>query len=1126
MATAITIDIQDPTDLIAVFDSIEGIEAEIRECLETVSQQLSEERETASLLVEISRFDGVADTSRTSDSAAELRLSAQYLSLDRHDSIERLRHETRGVLVHELVHVLQFDGHGTAPHGWIEGFADLVRLRADLAPPHWDRNSVPESWDQGYESTAYFLEWIEETTPHFTNFVNTLLRTEPWSLQFFETFTTKSVHLLWSEYLSSKLAPPPPQIQTQPVYDAEGYSIPEFQFSNQTTNNSQQLQSLYPSIHHILSMLNDRSSAVQRVLYSTPETMPTDVRRIQVILSDMSGVAHTLRRPGTSEIHMSASYLEGVWEKNHGNAQFLKDEIEGVLSHELVHVWQKKCAKDMSGGFLEGVADWVRMRVAFSAKHWKRDIQNGQKWDAGYEKTAYFMDFVDGLACERNGWMAGEGVRRMNQVVGTLDVWDAERVFAPMMEGLEGMTVDLLWKLYVEEVASGKNETSKGNGDLVEQLRLLLVLAEAHADDAEFLNSMDARVGPSVRAYLKDLQSEMAAASPTLSALTPLGRGALAAVGVAEAVVVFAHAAWQRKRARVVAKAAALLAVLLCMRRSTWARVAFARGLYYAALAVGGPSFKAVALQKQQQPTIPTKVTQPRPAPKSHPQLPPQPALTNKIKPTPISTPTPSLIEAPRFSPSSQPGSPISDMVDFDAGDDYFVDALDIGSSLKSAQSLARVQPLPNAAVEPNLQDLFKLAFTLETVPANQNKQLATLHLSAPESQTAHTFSDPLDKALIQFMHLEHTFSKKEATTLAEWTLEATRDNVTIHTHPVAQDSAFSVVRGCGELPAGFTVAECLSVIRSTACRKTWDARYDSGTVLQVLGVDDGVAHTIQKGSFPVAARDMIVAVTTRRVSRHEAVFVATSVTDGDAFPKAGASGRVRADLTFAGWMLRVIGGKAVEAVYMVQVDPKGTIPSSIVKLVQTQTPLAIARVSEYLTKHGPVPFIIQVPSDDAYSVFVNPASTMNALFRGETWDPTTSVYTCSMDVDSAETAFSIAIPKGSYGGNASCTVSVLFKWLPDEGEQVPPVAPPRVKGSILVGLGVAPEVDAERRRTWLKAVVGDATGAVLRVHVAGSGVAAGSGVGAGMWRMEVKIAKHSIGTGIFMDGEKVSAFV
>jgi hypothetical protein len=48
----------------------------------------------------------------------------------------------------------------------VEGIADFVRLKASLSPPHWTRPSraadLPESWDQGYEHTAYFLEWLED----------------------------------------------------------------------------------------------------------------------------------------------------------------------------------------------------------------------------------------------------------------------------------------------------------------------------------------------------------------------------------------------------------------------------------------------------------------------------------------------------------------------------------------------------------------------------------------------------------------------------------------------------------------------------------------------------------------------------------------------------------------------------------------------------------------------------------------------------------------------------------------------------------------------------------------------------------------------------------------------------
>eukprot|EP00842_Homolaphlyctis_polyrhiza_P002964 jgi/Hompol1/3669/HPOL_006706-RA len=65
-----------------------------------------------------------------------------------------------GVLVHELVHVVQFDGFASAPWWWIEGIADWIRLRAGLAARHW-KQTKGGSWTDGYSTTGYFLEWIE-----------------------------------------------------------------------------------------------------------------------------------------------------------------------------------------------------------------------------------------------------------------------------------------------------------------------------------------------------------------------------------------------------------------------------------------------------------------------------------------------------------------------------------------------------------------------------------------------------------------------------------------------------------------------------------------------------------------------------------------------------------------------------------------------------------------------------------------------------------------------------------------------------------------------------------------------------------------------------------------------------
>ncbi|KAL2006385.1 hypothetical protein VTN00DRAFT_9053 [Thermoascus crustaceus] len=85
--------------------------------------------------------------------------------------------ELAGVLTHELVHCYQHisppqapDGDGEPvprpPGGLIEGIADFVRLKAGLVPPHWKRPTGAEDrtdrWDQGYQHTAFFLEWLED----------------------------------------------------------------------------------------------------------------------------------------------------------------------------------------------------------------------------------------------------------------------------------------------------------------------------------------------------------------------------------------------------------------------------------------------------------------------------------------------------------------------------------------------------------------------------------------------------------------------------------------------------------------------------------------------------------------------------------------------------------------------------------------------------------------------------------------------------------------------------------------------------------------------------------------------------------------------------------------------------
>jgi len=90
-------------------------------------------------------------------------------------------------------------GMGTAPGGLIEGIADYVRLRAGFAAPHW-RRGRGSRWDEGYDVTGYFLDWVEKRNEGFVRGVNAILRDAKWDEGVFKLITGKTVDELWKEY--------------------------------------------------------------------------------------------------------------------------------------------------------------------------------------------------------------------------------------------------------------------------------------------------------------------------------------------------------------------------------------------------------------------------------------------------------------------------------------------------------------------------------------------------------------------------------------------------------------------------------------------------------------------------------------------------------------------------------------------------------------------------------------------------------------------------------------------------------------------------------------------------------------------------------------------------------------
>ncbi|KAG8627165.1 hypothetical protein KVT40_004648 [Elsinoe batatas] len=114
-----------------------------------------------------------------------------------------IRAELLGVICHELVHCYQWNALGSAPGGLIEGIADFVRLRAGFVPPHWKREGG-KKWDAGYQTTGYFLDWLEGRCGEgAVRRLNEAMRGTRYEKGVWRELFGEDVGTLWGEYCGS-----------------------------------------------------------------------------------------------------------------------------------------------------------------------------------------------------------------------------------------------------------------------------------------------------------------------------------------------------------------------------------------------------------------------------------------------------------------------------------------------------------------------------------------------------------------------------------------------------------------------------------------------------------------------------------------------------------------------------------------------------------------------------------------------------------------------------------------------------------------------------------------------------------------------------------------------------------
>ncbi|KAL1539827.1 hypothetical protein AAHA92_24263 [Salvia divinorum] len=103
------------------------------------------------------------------------------------------------ILYHDMTHIFQWSGKGTAPGGLTEGMADYTVLKSPYYVGGYSTPGQGERWDEGYGTTSRFLEYCDSLREGFTPELNRMMR-EVYLPEYWNQLLGKDVDQVWREY--------------------------------------------------------------------------------------------------------------------------------------------------------------------------------------------------------------------------------------------------------------------------------------------------------------------------------------------------------------------------------------------------------------------------------------------------------------------------------------------------------------------------------------------------------------------------------------------------------------------------------------------------------------------------------------------------------------------------------------------------------------------------------------------------------------------------------------------------------------------------------------------------------------------------------------------------------------
>ncbi|KAF9942758.1 hypothetical protein BGZ67_010390 [Mortierella alpina] len=176
----------------------------------------------------------------------------------------------------------------------------------------------------------------------------------------------------------------------------------------------------------------------------------------------------------------------------------------------------------------------------------------------------------------------------------------------------------------------------------------------------------------------------------------------------------------------------------------------------------------------------------------------------------------------------------------------------------------------------------------------------------------------------------------------------------------IISGAGLPMLRGEGTITGGWTVEQINAVIESAGCRQVWDERFENLSIAETFNHNEYLFHITLRGVGSLTGRDLAGVTIIDRDPLTSALFnVSTSVLD-PTIPED--PGRIRAMLELSGWSLRpTFDGQgntvSVNVTFVIQIDIRGNLPSSVVKSMTASMTQAVSRLNQFINKSGYPPF-------------------------------------------------------------------------------------------------------------------------------------------------------------------------